>query len=116
MADVAVVGGGLAGYEAAWALAERGHKVSLHEMRPELKTAAHQTDRLAEIVCSNTFKSLDPSNAHWLLKLELRLLGSIHLVAADLARVPGDQALAVYCTIYRWDVTERVTAHPNITV
>ena len=85
---VAVVGGGLAGSEAAWALAERGYKVTLFEMRPKTRTAAHQTDRLAEIVCSNSFKSLDLTNAHGLLKAELRALGSVLLPAAD-------QALAV---------------------
>src|SRR5207237_1381578 len=74
-----VVGGGLAGSEAAWALAERGVQVTLCEMRPGTRTAAHKTDRLAEIVCSNSFKSVDLTNAHGLLKAELRALGSILL-------------------------------------
>ncbi|MES2124020.1 MAG: FAD-dependent oxidoreductase, partial [Gemmatimonadota bacterium] len=84
-----VVGGGLAGSEAAWALAERGIEVSLVEMRPVVKTAAHQTDRIGELVCSNSFKSVELENAHGLLKAELRDLGSILLPIADLARVPG---------------------------
>jgi len=63
-----VVGGGLAGSEAAWALAERGVQVTLHEMRPRVTTAAHRTDRLGELVCSNSFKSVDLTNAHGLLK------------------------------------------------
>ena len=113
---VAVVGGGLAGCEAAWALATRGHQVTLHEMRPHTRTPAHQTDRLAEIVCSNTFKSTEVTNAHGLLKAELRLLGSVLLEAADRARVPGGSALAVDRDVFSRDVTERVTAHPNIEV
>src|ERR1051325_2665934 len=109
MPSVSVIGGGLAGWEAAWALAERGYSVRLHEMRPEKKTPAHQTGRLAEIVCSNTFKSTDVTNAHGLLKLELRLLGSILLEAADAARVPGGTALAVDRDVFSQAVTERVT-------
>ena len=88
------VGGGLAGSEAAWALANRGFQVTLHEMRPVQPTPAHQTDRLAELVCSNSFKSTETSNAHGLLKAELRLLGSLLLESADQARVPGGAALA----------------------
>ncbi len=90
-----VIGGGLAGCEAAWALAERGVQVTLHEMRPVVKTAAHQSDRLAELVCSNSFKSVELENAHGLLKAELRALGSLMLTCADEARVPGGSALAV---------------------
>ena len=90
-----IVGGGLAGCEAAWALAERGVPVTLFEMRPVVRTPAHQTDRLAELVCSNTFKSTEVRNAHGLLKAELRLLGSLLLPCADEARVPGGSALAV---------------------
>src|SRR5947209_11337895 len=74
MTSVTIVGGGLAGSEAAWQLAERGHDVVVHEMRPVVKTAAHQTESLAELVCSNTFKSTDTSNAHGLLKAEMRAL------------------------------------------
>jgi len=111
-----VVGGGLAGCEAAWALAERGVRVRLIEMRPVAATAAHQTDRLAELVCSNTFKSTDTANAHGLLKAELRLLGSLLLRCADEARVPGGTALAVDRAAFSELVTRRVTAHPGITV
>jgi methylenetetrahydrofolate--tRNA-(uracil-5-)-methyltransferase len=112
----AVVGGGLAGCEAAWALAERGCDVTLYEMRPVVKTAAHQTDALAEIVCSNTFKSVEVTNAHGLLKAELRLLGSLLLEAADAARVPGGTALAVDRVVFSNRVTERILAHPRIRV
>src|ERR1700741_4279409 len=90
-----VVGGGLAGSEAAFQLAERGHDVVLHEMRPVRGTAAHRTDRLGELVCSNTFKSTETSNAHGLLKAEMRLMGSMILECADAARVPGGSALTV---------------------
>ena len=111
-----VVGGGLAGSEAAWALAERGVSVTLHEMRPVVRTPAHQTDRLAELVCSNTFKSVETSNAHGLLKAELRLLGSLLLPCADEARVPGGTALAVDRDVFSRLVHERIHAHPRITV
>jgi len=114
--NATVVGGGLAGSEAAWALAERGVRVTLAEMRPAVKTPAHHTDRLAELVCSNSFKSVDLTNAHGLLKAELRALGSLLLPCADLARVPGGTALAVDRDIFSRTVHERVTAHPNITV
>ena len=78
---VHVVGGGLAGCEAAWQLAERGIEVVLREMRPARMTAAHTSDRLAEAVCSNTFKSTELTNAHGVLKAELRVLGSLILDA-----------------------------------
>ena len=110
------MGGGLAGSEAAWALAERGVRVTLHEMRPVRMTAAHQTDTLAELVCSNTFKSVEPTNAHGLLKAEMRRLGSIVLQAADEARVPGGSALAVDRVAFAAGVERRVVAHPNVTV
>ena len=90
---ITVVGGGLAGSEAAWQLASRGHEVALHEMRPVVTTPAHKTDRLAELVCSNTFKSTELTNAHGLLKAEMRLLGSLILEAADAARVAAGSAL-----------------------
>src|SRR5262245_47797590 len=111
-----VVGGGLAGSEAAWQLAQRGHDVVLHEMRPVRGTAAHKTERLAELVCSNTFKSTETSNAHGLLKAEMRLLGSVVLQAADEARVPGGSALAVDRDVFSAGVHDRVTSHPRIAV
>ncbi|HEY3288089.1 MAG TPA: methylenetetrahydrofolate--tRNA-(uracil(54)-C(5))-methyltransferase (FADH(2)-oxidizing) TrmFO [Gemmatimonadaceae bacterium] len=114
--DVHVVGGGLAGSEAAFQLAERGHRVVLHEMRGVRGTPAHQTDRLAELVCSNTFKSTELTNAHGLLKAEMRLLGSIVLAAADTARVAAGSALAVDRDLFSAAVHDRVVSHPRITV
>ena len=111
-----VVGGGLAGSEAAWALAERGVEVTLYEMRPVVPTPAHHTDRLGELVCSNSFKSVDLTNAHGLLKAELRALGSLLLPCADSARVPGGTALAVDRELFSQEVHRRVTGHPNIRV
>jgi methylenetetrahydrofolate--tRNA-(uracil-5-)-methyltransferase len=113
---VHIVGGGLAGSEAAWQLAERGHPVVLHEMRPLQTTEAHKTDRLAELVCSNTFKSTEVTNAHGLLKAEMRLLGSVILRAADAARVPAGTALAVDRDIFSAAVHDRLMAHPRVTV
>jgi methylenetetrahydrofolate--tRNA-(uracil-5-)-methyltransferase len=113
---IQVVGGGLAGSEAAWQLAERGHEVVLHEMRPVRGTPAHKTDRLAELVCSNTFKSTETHNAHGLLKAEMRLLGSMVLHAADEARVPGGSALTVDRDVFSRGVQERVASHPRIEV
>lgn len=113
---ISVLGGGLAGSEAAWQLAERGHDVVLHEMRPAVATPAHKTGRLAELVCSNTFKSTETSNAHGLLKAEMRLLGSLILWAADQARVPGGSALAVDREAFSSAVDERILAHPRIRV
>ena len=113
---VTVVGGGLAGCEAAWALAERGIDVTIHEMRPVVRTAAHQTDRLGELVCSNSFKSVELQNAHGLLKAELRDLGSVLLPLADEARVPGGAALAVDRDVFSTLVHARINSHPRITV
>ena len=114
--SIHVVGGGLAGSEAAWQLAERGHDVVLHEMRPVRGTAAHRTERLAELVCSNTFKSTEATNAHGLLKAEMRLLGSLILECADQSRVPGGTALAVDREVFSQHVHDRIHAHPRITV
>src|SRR3954463_4873116 len=93
--EVTVIGGGLAGCEAAWQIARLGEKVRLYEMRPVRPTPAHTTDKLAEIVCSNSLKSDQPHNASWLLKEELRRYGSILLQVADSVRVPAGSALAV---------------------
>jgi methylenetetrahydrofolate--tRNA-(uracil-5-)-methyltransferase len=111
-----IVGGGLAGSEAAWQLAMRGHDVVIHEMRGVRGTEAHKTDRLAELVCSNTFKSTETSNAHGLLKAEMRVLGSIILDAADEARVPGGSALTVDRDVFSQGVEARVLSHPRISV
>ena len=113
---VTVIGGGLAGSEAAWQLAERGHRVLLHEMRPVRTTPAHHTDQLAELVCSNTFKSTETTNAHGLLKAEMRLLGSMILECADEARVQAGSALAVDRDLFAAAVTRRIGAHPNIEI
>ncbi len=110
------MGGGLAGCEAAWQLARRGVRVLLHEMRPVRTTPAHRTERLAELVCSNTFKSTETSNAHGLLKGEMRHLGSLILRAADAARVPGGAALAVDRELFAAAVQDAVLAEPLITV
>jgi methylenetetrahydrofolate--tRNA-(uracil-5-)-methyltransferase len=116
MDPIHIVGGGLAGSEAAWQLAERGHDVVVHEMRPVRGTEAHKTDRLAELVCSNTFKSTETVNAHGLLKAEMRLLGCMILECADEARVPGGSALTVDRDVFSAAVHARVTAHPRITL
>ena len=93
--SVTVVGGGLAGSEAAWQLARRGIPVRLYEMRPARPTPAHRTDRLAELVCSNSLKSLELSTPHGLLKEEMGRLGSLILEGARATRVPAGAALAV---------------------
>jgi methylenetetrahydrofolate--tRNA-(uracil-5-)-methyltransferase len=116
MTEIHVIGGGLAGSEAAWQLAERGHAVVLHEMRPVRSTPAHRSDRLAELVCSNTFKSTETANAHGLLKAEMRLLGSLVLWAADQARVPGGSALTVDREQFAQAVSDQVLGHPSIRV
>lgn len=119
MAKVTVVGGGLSGSEAAWQLAERGHEVTLHEMRPAVGTPAHKTELLGEIVCSNTFKSEDPANAHGLLKREMDALGaggSLLLRCARASRIPGGTALTVDRGEFAERMTEAVQGHPRVTV
>ncbi len=109
-----VLGGGLSGSEAAFQLAERGLRVRLHEMRPCRASPAHQTDRLAELVCSNSLRSDDPMSAVGLLHEELRRLGSIVLWAADETRVPAGGALAVDRALFGQRITARIESHPNI--
>jgi len=113
---VTVVGGGLAGCEAAWALAERGHAVTLVEMRPAVRTAAHQSDRLAELVCSNSFRGDKLDNAVGLLKEEMRRLDSLVMHAAEVARVPAGAALAVDRELFARTVTQTIHEHPLITL
>ncbi len=113
---IKVIGGGLAGTEAAWQLAERGIEVVLYEMRPVRTTDAHQTDRLAELVCSNSLKSDQEPSASWLLKEELRRLDSLLLQEAEKARVPGGQALTVDRVAFADAVSRRIEAHPRIEV
>ena len=95
MKEVNIIGGGLAGVEAAWQAAQLGVHVNLYEMRPVRQTPAHRTDKLAEIVCSNSLKSDEPGTASYLLKEELRQGGSLVLSAAAETRVPAGAALAV---------------------
>lgn len=111
-----VVGGGLAGSEAAWQAAERGVEVILYEMRPRKMTPAHVSDRLAELVCSNSLGSDLPDRAPGLLKAELRRLGSLVLACADATRVPAGSALAVDRERFAEEVTRRIEAHPRIRV
>src|SRR3954467_11653393 len=116
MSHVRIIGGGLAGCEAAWQSAERGVPVTLYEMRPTRPTAVHKTDRLAELVCSNSFRGDKLDNAVGLLKEEMRRLGSLIMRAADLARVPAGAALAVDRDRFSEEVTRAITSHPLITV
>jgi methylenetetrahydrofolate--tRNA-(uracil-5-)-methyltransferase len=111
-----IVGGGLAGSEAAWQAAEAGLDVTLHEMRPVRPTAVHQTDGLAELVCSNSFRGDKLDNAVGLLKEEMRRLGSLVMRAADRARVPAGAALAVDRHVFSQEVTSAVSSHPRITL
>jgi methylenetetrahydrofolate--tRNA-(uracil-5-)-methyltransferase len=111
---VTVIGGGLSGCEAAWQIAERGIQVKLFEMRPVRSTPAHKTNHLAEIVCSNSLKSDQPFNASWLLKQELRSMGSLLMRIADSVRVPAGSALAVDREEFASKTTEAIAAHPNI--
>ena len=113
---VTVIGGGLAGSEAAWQLAQRGVRVTLFEMRPVRMTPAHQSDRLAELVCSNSLGSDLPDRAPGVLKRELRRLGSLLMACADRAVVPAGGALAVDREIFAELVTERLANHPLITI
>ena len=112
--EITIIGGGLAGCEAAWQVARHGGQARLFEMRPEQRTPAHKTDQLAEIVCSNSLKSDKPYNASWLLKEELRTLGSFLLQVADRTRVPAGGALAVDRSRFSTAVTEAIEAEPNV--
>ncbi len=112
---VHIVGSGLAGSEAAYFLAERGAEVILHEMRPLKMTEAHKSEKCAELVCSNSFKSKSPVSAPGMLKAEMAALGSLILRAAGGASVPGGEALAVDREIFSDTVTRALSSHSNIT-
>src|SRR5437763_15044267 len=116
MNEVIVICGGLGGVEAAWQAARAGTRVRLYEMRSVKQTAAHRTDRLAEIVCSNSLKSDEPGTAPYLLKEELRRGVSLVMEAASRTRVPAGAALAVDRQRFAELVTERINSHPNITL
>lgn len=111
-----VIGGGLAGTEAAWQAAASGARVRLYEMRPLAQTPAHRTDKLAEIVCSNSLKSDEPGTAPHLLKEELRSGGSLAMEAADATRVPAGAALSVDRIRFSHYITEKIESHPQIEV
>jgi methylenetetrahydrofolate--tRNA-(uracil-5-)-methyltransferase len=114
MSELTIIGGGLAGSEAAWQAAQRGLTVRLYEMRPSVRTGAHQTTDLAELVCSNSLGSNLPDRASGLLKNELRLLGSMLVECAESASLPAGGALAVDRELFARLVTERIENHPNI--
>ena len=116
MNKLTVIGGGLAGCEAAYAAANRGIEVELIEMKPARKTAAHKSDYLAELVCSNSLKAARVDSAAGLLKEEMRRLGSVCLAAADKSAVAAGGALAVDRDIFSRLITEKIKNHPNITV
>ena len=116
MSRVTVVGAGLAGSECAWQLARRGIDVTLYEMKPQKRSPAHVADTFAELVCSNSLRSDELTNAVGLLKEELRRLGSLIMECADGHRVPAGGALAVDREGFSRVVTERIQAHPRITV
>lgn len=113
---VVIIGGGLAGSEAAWQAANQGAQVTLHEMRPKEQTKAHKTGYLAELVCSNSLGSADPISAPGILKEEMHLLNSLVMRCATLARVPAGAALAVDRDIFAQEMTKSLEAHPNIRI
>ena len=114
--EVTIIGGGLAGCEAAYQIAKRGIKVKLYEMKPHKFSEAHSNENLAEIVCSNSFKSNLHTNACGLLKEELRLLDSLLIECADKTSVPAGQALAVDREEFSKLVTEKIKQNPNIEI
>lgn len=114
MVPIHILGGGLAGSEAAWQIANAGLDCVLFEMRPQRATPAHKTDQLAELVCSNSLKSEAQDSAPWLLKEELRRMDSLLLRLAQQARVPGGQALTVDREIFGREVTRAIEQHPRI--
>ena len=117
MADtILIIGGGLAGSEAAWQIARRGVKARLYEMRPGQMTPAHKTGLLAELVCSNSLKSDNPARAHGVLKAELRRLGSLIMCAADQTAVPAGDALAVDRDLFAGEITRALEEEPLVEI
>jgi methylenetetrahydrofolate--tRNA-(uracil-5-)-methyltransferase len=114
--EIRVIGGGIAGVEAAFQIAKRGQKVTLFEMRPKVSTPAHKTAYLSELVCSNSLKSKDLTNAHGLLKEEMRRLDSLVIGCADETSIPGGKALVVDRDRFAGMITEKIEAHPMIHV
>jgi methylenetetrahydrofolate--tRNA-(uracil-5-)-methyltransferase len=114
--DLVIIGGGLAGSEAAWQAANTGARVTMYEMRPKEETAAHKTEYLGEIVCSNSLGSDDPFSAPGMLKEEMRQLNSLIVRVADAVRIPAGTALAVDRDRFARKVTEALTEHPNIKI
>src|SRR5450631_3395148 len=114
--EVTIIGGGFAGVEAAWAAAQRGSRVTLFEMRPVRNTPVHRTSDLAELVCSNSFKSNLLTNASGVLKEEMRRLGSLIIPIAERNRVPAGEALAVDREAFAAAVTDAIEDHPRINV
>ncbi len=114
--NIKIIGAGLAGSECAFALARRGHRVDLFEMRPVKTTRAHATSNLAELVCSNSFRSSAPTNAVGLLKKEMALMGSMVLRCGEVARVPAGDAFAVDRDRFSAEVTQTLAGEPNITI
>lgn len=114
--DVVIIGGGLAGSEAAWQAANRGARVTLYEMRPKESTPAHKTGDLAELVCSNSLGSADPTTAPGILKEEMRRLNSLVVRVADEARVPAGMALAVDRERFSQKITRALESHPNVRI
>ena len=112
--DITIIGAGLAGCEAAWQAAERGVRVTLHEMKPLTYSPAHQLEGLAELVCSNSLRGESLENAVGLLKEELRRGGSLFMEAADATRVPAGGALAVDRELFSRYITDKITSHPLI--
>ena len=114
--DIVIIGGGLAGSEAAWQAANRGAKVTLYEMRPKESTPAHKTGGLAELVCSNSLGSADPQNAAGILKEEMRRQHSLIIKVADQVRVPAGSALAVDREQFSFSITQALDGHPNVRI
>jgi methylenetetrahydrofolate--tRNA-(uracil-5-)-methyltransferase len=111
-----IIGAGLAGCEAAWQLAQAGHDVVLYEMKPQRFSPAHQSEDLAELVCSNSFRSAEPETGIGLLKLEMTELGSLVMDVAKGVEVPAGKALAVDRELFSREMTRRIADHPRITL